>query len=605
MLDDAEDDEFQGADIHIMPPDDANNDSDGDSDDECMATGNPNSLSRNQLLAKACMKMRTCHGDITVGLEEDVDSSDNDDTEVTAAPPVAKKRKESGEQQLSSDKQQKVVAYCPKWVKKDWKDTDGKAKFPWTEPSPKLMQLSPVSLFESFFTPELMNLICQESNEYAAQKGHENFSLDVPTLKLFLAVLLLSGYVPLPRRPMYWEANGDVHNIMVSGAMSRNRFSSIISNIHFANNNVLDGSDKFAKVRPLLDSINAACLANFHPEQMLSVDESMVPYYGRHGAKQYIHGKPIKFGYKIWVLATRLGYAVQFYPYQGAGTTDKDLGLGGSVVSNLTKHLPKVPDSSYHIVFDNLFTSPRLLRLLAERGIAATGTVRPNRTEGAKLRSIDVMKKEPRGSHDVTLDQKSDVCVVRWKDNKVVTVASTYAGVEPLQKARRFSSQQKQRIEIDQPKVVQLYNYGMGGVDRLDQNIACYMIQHRSKKWYWPIFRFSVDLAVQNAFQLYRSQERIAGIKSHDLLSFRREIVQVYMQSFSPQASSCGPFPPARIPADRRVLQEVRTDATDHWIIQGTQRRCAAHGCSGTSVYDCEKCNVGLHPACFKLFHST
>ena len=53
------------------------------------------------------------------------------------------------------------------------------------------------------------------------------------------------------------------------------------------------------------------------------------------------------------------------------------------------------------------------------------------------------------------------------------------------------------------------------------------------------------------------------------------------MQSFSPQASSCGPFPPARIPADRRVLQEVRTDATDHWIIQGTQRRCAAHGCSG------------------------
>ena len=139
---------------------------------------------------------------------------------------------------------------------------------------------------------------------------HENFSLDVPILKLFLAILLLSGYVPLPRRPMYWEANGDVHNIMVSGAMSLNRFSSIIGNIHFANTNVLDGNDKFAKVRPLLDSINAAWLANFHPEQMLSVDESMVPYYGRHGAKQYIHGKPIKFGYKIWVLATRLGYAV-------------------------------------------------------------------------------------------------------------------------------------------------------------------------------------------------------------------------------------------------------------------------------------------------------
>ena len=102
---------------------------------------------------------------------------------------------------------------------------------------------------------------------------------------------------------------------MVSSAMSRNRFSSIISNIHFANNNNLEQGDQFGKVRPLLDHINAAYLANFQPKQVLGVDESMVPYLGRHGAKQYIHGKPIKFGYKMWVLATRLGYVVNFYPY--------------------------------------------------------------------------------------------------------------------------------------------------------------------------------------------------------------------------------------------------------------------------------------------------
>ena len=291
------------------------------------------------------------------------------------------------------------------------------------------------------------------------------------------------------------------------------------------------------KVRPLLDHINDACLANFHPEQNLSVDESMVPYFGRHGAKQYIHGKPIKFGYKMWVLATRLGYVVRFYPYQGAGTTDKDLGLGGSVVTNLTTDLPKIEGSCYHIVFDNLFTSPRLLRLLAGKGMAATGTLRPNRAEGAPLKSIDVMKKEPRGSHDVVLERKAAICVVRWHDSKVVTVASTLAGVQPIQKAIRFSSQQKQRIEVQQPKVVQIYNHGMGGVDRFDQNLACYMIQHRSKKWYWPLFRFCVDMAVQNAFQLYRIQIKKPGAAEHDLLSFRREIVQVYMQTLSPETA--------------------------------------------------------------------
>jgi hypothetical protein len=79
------------------------------------------------------------------------------------------------------------------------------------------------------------------------------------------------------------------------------------------------------------------------------------------------------------------------------------------------------------------------------------------------------MKKEPRGSHNVVLELKAVVCVVRWHDSKVVTVASTFAGVHPIQKAKHFSSQQKQRIEVDQPKVVQIINNGMGGVNRFDQ----------------------------------------------------------------------------------------------------------------------------------------
>jgi len=68
--------------------------------------------------------------------------------------------------------------------------------------------------------------------------------------------------------------------------------------------------------------------------------------------------------------------------------------------------------------------------------------------------------------------------------------------------------------------------------------------------------------------------------------------------------SSAAMFPPARLPAEHRVLQEVRTDNTAHWIVQGSQHRCAAPGCVGTSVYACEKGNVGLHPGCFKLFHT-
>ncbi|ESN91370.1 hypothetical protein HELRODRAFT_165400 [Helobdella robusta] len=51
-------------------------------------------------------------------------------------------------------------------------------------------------------------------------------------------------------------------------------------------------------------------------------------------------------------------------------------------------------------------------------------------------------------------------------------------------------------------------------------------------------------------------------------------------------------------------LQDInRGDGFAHWIIQSSQRRCAAAGCKGTSIFACEKCNVGLHPGCFKSFH--
>jgi len=65
-------------------------------------------------------------------------------------------------------------------------------------------------------------------------------------------------------------------------------------------------NDKLAKVRPVIDYMNSACLVNFSPGQTLSVDKSMIPYFRCHGAKQYIHGKTIKFGnvgfsYSSWL----------------------------------------------------------------------------------------------------------------------------------------------------------------------------------------------------------------------------------------------------------------------------------------------------------------
>ena len=83
----------------------------------------------------------------------------------------------------------------------------------------------------------------------------------------------------------------------------------------------------------------------------------MIEYFGRNGLKQHIHGKPIRFGYKVWSLCPPRGYLVQAELYQGANTNNKlpELGMGSSVVADLISEL--ADHTEYSLFFDNLFTS--------------------------------------------------------------------------------------------------------------------------------------------------------------------------------------------------------------------------------------------------------
>ena len=103
--------------------------------------------------------------------------------------------------------------------------------------------------------------------------------------------------------------------------------------------------------------------------------------------------------------------------------------------------------------------------------------------ENAPLKPIKDMKKLERGSTDVLIDDNAKIALVRCKNNKVVTVLSSNYGLNPT--AKKNGTSRKERSSRYWAILMQLKNNtGMGGVDCLDQNIAMYMIAHRSKKWW-------------------------------------------------------------------------------------------------------------------------
>ena len=63
-----------------------------------------------------------------------------------------------------------------------------------------------------------------------------------------------------------------------------------------------------------------------------SIDESIIPYYGRHGTKQFIRGKPIRFGVKLWCVTSSNDYLIHPEPYCGSDTDLPETDLGQGVV---------------------------------------------------------------------------------------------------------------------------------------------------------------------------------------------------------------------------------------------------------------------------------
>lgn len=459
---------------------------------------------------------------------------------------------------------------------------------------------------ELFLDAQILQWICDQSNLYAAQKNQLKFHLTIPSLRRFLGILVLTGYHTVPSLKHYWSLDEDKGVPIVRRAMSRNHFVCIKKFLHLANNDTLDKTDKFAKVRPLFNLLNEKFAQFGVFSKCLSIDEQMVPYFGRHSAKMYIRGKPVRFGFKLWCLASSNGYLYAFIPYAGASAANDGLGLGERVVLNL---LEVVERPSEHLVFfDNFFSSYKLMCKLVDQGFKATGTVRANRVGGADaiLGSVKSFSRLPKGAYTYAKTKHGDATITlsRWKDNSVVTLISNYDGCQPLGTAKRFNRLQRTHEHVPQPHVVGEYNRSMGGVDLHDNAIANYRIGVRGKKWWWPLFVNSIDSVVVNAWKFHN----VVSATKISQFEFRSTVAMALMASEEPetedhQDQENTPSNSLGRPSKLSYAATVRLDGRGHTTIRCNRRR-RCRQCSSQTVYGCQKCGVPLHSKCSRVYHA-
>lgn len=338
-----------------------------------------------------------------------------------------------------------------------------------------------------------------------------------------------------------------------------------------------------------MNHLNACFSQLFQPlSKSYSLDEAKEPYYGHHSMKQFIRGKPIRYGFKLWCLTSPQGYLLKFDPYTGS---DKTVGkpVGVSVTERLCMGF--IPKGSC-IYMDNYFTSLPLMDTLCKEELFVIGTIRSDRIEKAPLQDL---KKSVRGSFCSLEEHKGDITLVRWNDNSQVTLVTNIKSDEVflVGSCKRWKRSKRKQVTVSQPNIVKLYNKKMGGVDLFDKLRGHYRIRIRSRKWYWPLFRFCLNGSIINLWLLYRHVD-----KKMSLLEFTRQVVITLLASPNVEKRR-GVAPKTK----NQLLDATRLDGKGYVVDKiETQRRCAA--CGKCAKFICLKCNVGLHPAgCFVQFH--
>ncbi|XP_072376186.1 microtubule-associated serine/threonine-protein kinase 2-like, partial [Diabrotica undecimpunctata] len=299
--------------------------------------------------------------------------------------------------------------------------------------------------------------------------------------------------------------------------------------MHFTSNEDQQPEDRLWKVRPLFNTIRKRC-RQLEPEEVYSIDEQMVPFKGAVNIKQYIKNKPTRWGIKLFLLCGISGTIYDFIVYQGANTELKAeymlFGQSPAVVMHLSEQIPP----GAQLYFDNHFSSYWLFQWLSKKPIYAAGTIRLDRFSKPPFTMCQENKKKlTRGFVENVICRKSGVVLTKWIDSGVVTLGSNFVGVSSSDVCRRWDKKIKEYIEVTRPKVVSLYNNGMGGVDKCDFLISLYRSFIRTKKWTVRLMSHAVDMAVTNSWLEYRKQSEELKIPQKnvmDLIHFRQHVAE-------------------------------------------------------------------------------
>lgn len=359
-------------------------------------------------------------------------------------------------------------------------------------------------------------------------------------------------------------------------------------------------------ISSLVRRIITNCQTYYIPQQELTIDECMIPFYGRHSWKVWMKNKPIRYGFKAYMLVeAKTSYVLNWTIHTG----DKRDTIYNEELATLgivKKLIEPYSGENYNLYMDRFYSGLKVFKYLTINEIGACGTILMNRLNfpSGWCSTIDNMMEGRSQFYKLG----NEMLLSAWNDKRLVMILSTIHETNRVQYERYNEEAINKKETVSCPASVADYRKHMGGVDKLDKHLGNYQFFYRNSRWYIRIFTHFLEIAILNAYVLYSQtcvKSHITPLSRYEFhLQLARELVQPWRKAnkiaLTPAKSSKRK---PEVSLAKLLAEVIPKPCIQVKLPEGTKLRCSICDMEGKArtycTFCCETCDEAVHQKCF------
>jgi DNA polymerase III epsilon subunit-like protein len=371
-----------------------------------------------------------------------------------------------------------------------------------------------------------------EEEAHNSKPAIKNYvDMTIGSLLTWLGIAMVMGCVGHHRPSHYWSDEQALGNSVIKSAMTFKCWKQFWSQLSFYDLDEAEsslGNSKLKKISQISDMLNSRCKRAFTMSENVVIDESMIKCKSKYcGFKQHMRSKPIKSGVKVFCLVDSTHTYLWNWNIFGGKTSSDEDPSDGFIHNLVTQQL--IPETMNHqgycVFLDNYFSSESIASSLAARGIRVCGTCRTTPFDLA-AKGCDNMARGWMRQASKKTETGHVIQSTLWKDNKLVKFIST-AFINEAADVKRWDYQSDQKIDLPCVRAIKEYNKFMGGVDKMDRNVAHSRLFLKSRYRYhrqiflWLLAAIGINNTMAIFEQHYPDAKTFRRMKDQNGIGFR------------------------------------------------------------------------------------